>query len=704
MILQIKPLKIDFFDNRSLGYTAQEVLEASGADIVFNGSLYDMTSSSKTPNCDVRIHGKTLSNDAYGYWGFGWQDGDAKATMAHSNNMTDWYNYISCLMLSTNQHGKLSLDTSSVGNLDGYSARPRTAFGYQADGTMIILVGGAYKILPMQDLLVDEYKCVDSINLDGGGSSQLASNKYGSVESSRIVSNYICVWVDPNFKITTISATENEEDLIYGSYFHLKANYTIDDSSVQITSYATFMNQSTGETKTSNLSNFSYGGNKLQITLPVDSSFSAGKWTLTSIKTYKYNDDMLINEYVGNGDIYFNVIIPDTEAPVILNISSDQTGAYLYTGDSFQFEVDVQDASDLTLIEGVFTFESNEKLTYKTSASSYDLKTQTALCTVNIEEDDFPGKWTLKTLELEDLNGNNTLQDVSDYNIYFYTVDENDTEAPVFEQIYMENKGVTFTPDSGTEQVLIKVSDDSPLNFGQLCFRSYEGNTILIEDFTYYQNQSIGQFIIDPKNFSENVKNGYYYLETLVISDTADNMAIYRNSDTPKYFFGEVWFIVDFPQPEPEPPVEPESNLKIVSIYMNIPGMTLTNDYNSDKKIKIYTQIETDDNNLTGTLYFKTANKDCSFNTAKFSYDSDTKIGTFIVSTYLYKDLKSDIYYLDSMVISNSNETIKEDKETTTLNFSNIYFELVDKPPVPTYYFIREPTFGYKHFFIKPLE
>ena len=36
--------------------------------------------------------------------------------------------------------------------------------------------------------------------------------------------------------------------------------------------------------------------------------------------------------------------------------------------------------------------------------------------------------------------------------------------------------------------------------------------------------------------------------------------------------------------------------------------------------------------------------------------------------------------------------------------WDKIYFELVDKPPAPTYYFIREPTFGYKHFFIKPLE
>ena len=39
-----------------------------------------------------------------------------------------------------------------------------------------------------------EARCVEAINLDGGGSTQISTKAYGELYSSRRVQNYICIW------------------------------------------------------------------------------------------------------------------------------------------------------------------------------------------------------------------------------------------------------------------------------------------------------------------------------------------------------------------------------------------------------------------------------------------------------------------------------------------------------------------------------
>ena len=59
----------------------------------------------------------------------------------------------------------------------------------------------------VQDVML-QYGCYDAINLDGGGSTQIATNSYGNLTSSRRVGNYLCIWEDKgNYAQNTVSKT-----------------------------------------------------------------------------------------------------------------------------------------------------------------------------------------------------------------------------------------------------------------------------------------------------------------------------------------------------------------------------------------------------------------------------------------------------------------------------------------------------------------
>ena len=195
MIYNCKPLKVFLYDNRKTRYTAAQVKAKTGADIVFNGSLFDM--STYKPNCDVKINDVTLNDDQYTYWGYGWRN-DELPRVAHTDEMPQLDNYISCLWAIHNGE-KQSVNDNAAG-MGG--VRGRTAFGFTADGTMVIICtsdsNGAMKLSQVRDSLYDK-GCVNGIILDGGGSSQIITPTE-SIKSSRIVSNFVCVWITPNGK------------------------------------------------------------------------------------------------------------------------------------------------------------------------------------------------------------------------------------------------------------------------------------------------------------------------------------------------------------------------------------------------------------------------------------------------------------------------------------------------------------------------
>ena len=227
-----KPLKVGLFDNRKTRYTMAQVKKATGADIVFNGSLFNW--SDYSPCCDIRIGGQTLNDDEWGYYGYGWNDNELPKVM-HSKDMFAVDNYLSCIWaIHGGEKQTLNDSQSGIGGVRG-----RTAFGFKADGTMVIIVtsdkSSPMSLTQVRDALFNS-GCVNGIILDGGGSSQIDTPDE-DILSSRIVSNFVCVWIDKTgHKNDTVFMTKEDDTLniiqpnykwAYGATIRQKTDYIV---------------------------------------------------------------------------------------------------------------------------------------------------------------------------------------------------------------------------------------------------------------------------------------------------------------------------------------------------------------------------------------------------------------------------------------------------------------------------------------------
>lgn len=185
MILTVKPKKFKLYTNTNKKSAAQ-VRKETGADIVINCWLYDMKTFKAV--CDVKVDGKVLSDEKYNYWGYGFNKNDTRMTM--SNNMSLWDNYFSCVGMI--KDGK-KLDMYFGADMGGN--RPRSAVGFKRDGTMVIYCTQSNVSIPKVQTDMLAQGCIDAINLDGGGSVQIASD-YGNLTSARKVHGLLCIWIE----------------------------------------------------------------------------------------------------------------------------------------------------------------------------------------------------------------------------------------------------------------------------------------------------------------------------------------------------------------------------------------------------------------------------------------------------------------------------------------------------------------------------
>ena len=976
-IIRIKPARLEFYDNKTTKYSGSKVLEVTGADIVFNASLFKMDST-LAPLCDVKINGQIVSDEKdISYRGFAWNNGDARAVHAVSGGnglagVSNYDNFVSCLMLSTAEHGKLTLPTASVNNLDGYNKRARTAFGYTLDGTMVILCGTGttgYTIAEVQNLLYDTEKCLDSINLDGGGSSQLYSknDQYGKVTSSRTVSNYICVWVAPPDTtapiIESITSPLNNQQLSLGDtfYFQVKvedesdiaaascsftatdgstlsySNYTYNESNKTITftldsitkdwhpqtwslktltvsdtenntktlndidtssmaisfsvedvrdpiikkvtseqneqilkagdkiiinveleedsgifeAGAFFENQNSTRLFSTRIFNYDQSTKICQIEITIDDNWETDEYYLKEVyitdsslnkgvieyldpnadrlifftqdskapsvlsitcdkstQVITRDDEILITIFAEdkslivegyleliNGEFVYNkrlvgynantgftfrikpesswpsgkytvnnvritdeyqnkaelentniwFIIQDSDAPIIKNITSEQIGAVLSTGETFNFNIEIEEESDIVDVKAVFEFVDSPAIKYTLSDYYYSKDLKTIVASVTMDEEDFPGKWMLTSVSITDNNSNTTTADVSQYGIYFYSNDETDYEAPILDFVYMENSCYKFTSRTDPVQyVFVKYQDVSPIAHGQLCFKTFEGAAINVEDFSLTNQSDVIAFAINPNKFPENIADGHYFLEIVTLSDTFDNCSITKNSDGIDYQMGIANFQVDFqPDPEPEEPDEPtpgpdpdpptppdpdEPEPPAVTpdpIFVALKGkkilqsndMTLSEGQFEFRLLQNNIALQSKTNMIDGTISFD----GIQFAEPTESYYLIQEMGG-TVEGMIYDAM---IYQIRIIVTESNNKLIADvaimDAVGNKINdivFTNIYKKPAEpEPPAPDEpdepeppepdvkrILIREPTFGYGSFWMRTVE
>lgn len=188
MILTITPKKMSLYLANGRKSAAQ-VMAETGADIVINGTLY--TFSTMKPCLDFKADGVVYSDEEPLYEGYGWNNNDYY--MVRTTNMAKYDNFISSCNL-IKQEKECSVD--GIAWVAG--ARPRTAIGWKANGKMIIYVTNHNETVATVTKNLREAGCVDAINLDGGGSTQISTRNYGSIYSpeGRKVQNYLCIWED----------------------------------------------------------------------------------------------------------------------------------------------------------------------------------------------------------------------------------------------------------------------------------------------------------------------------------------------------------------------------------------------------------------------------------------------------------------------------------------------------------------------------
>lgn len=260
MLFLFKPTKFLLYANtKTSKKTGRQVKLLTGCDIVINCTLYNM--STYKPVCDVKKDGVVLADDInYKYLGYGWNKDDSILTM--TTDMDSYENYISCVALL--KDGKK--ETMTYSSQLGGSAK-RTAIGFNKDNELIVFcTQNSSNYMTMNQIQDKMYTagCINALNLDGGGSTQFYSNLYGEIYSSRVVHNFLCIWVDKTYGVCPY---EQPSEVLKNGQTGFGVRW------------------------------LQWNLNNLGYKLSIDGSF--GNLTLSALKLFQKNNSLVIDGYCG---------------------------------------------------------------------------------------------------------------------------------------------------------------------------------------------------------------------------------------------------------------------------------------------------------------------------------------------------------------------------------------------------------------------
>lgn len=180
--------KIELYINGK-SKTMKKIKEETGCDYIINAGIF----SGNKALCNVKSNGTVVNDPKWKEFGYAWNSANDFAMEVIPN---DKENYIGCVTLKKYNGDKSLSYPKDMGGKRGRSA--------------IALVGRSFLLYcssdgskdgstpeNLQKELVEGYKCDTALMLDGGGSSQCIFPK-GSIYSSRIVNNFILVYLKKN--------------------------------------------------------------------------------------------------------------------------------------------------------------------------------------------------------------------------------------------------------------------------------------------------------------------------------------------------------------------------------------------------------------------------------------------------------------------------------------------------------------------------
>ena len=154
------------------------------ADYICNAGFYDMTTG--RPVGHLKADGAVLAKEAWGCWGFAWDNSDIKMAALPAGTK----NYISGVeMLSP----MIGIHDAMHYRPEVGGSRPRTAMALTGNKLLLYCADSPTTPEALRDTL---YKlgAETAIMLDGGGSSQ-CDFQGRKISSSRRVHNYLAVWL-----------------------------------------------------------------------------------------------------------------------------------------------------------------------------------------------------------------------------------------------------------------------------------------------------------------------------------------------------------------------------------------------------------------------------------------------------------------------------------------------------------------------------
>lgn len=169
--------------------TLAQIKQATGADYLINGTLYNMKTGAV--NCHLKAEGRVIAKPNYTVYGLGWDTGKDVRMEVLPNGRR---NYIACtpLILDGKPLAKLTYAPGQGGS------RARSAIGIT--GEKLVMYCTAYGRTP--ERLRDELAkagWTQAVMLDGGGSSQ-CDFKGRKITSSRKVQHLILVYLEREYE------------------------------------------------------------------------------------------------------------------------------------------------------------------------------------------------------------------------------------------------------------------------------------------------------------------------------------------------------------------------------------------------------------------------------------------------------------------------------------------------------------------------
>lgn len=188
-----KPKQIGVYVQTSSCKSISSVKSRIGADVICNFQMFNI--STRKASFVLKVDGKVLGNDGENYYGYAWNNKDTSLTFTTASNMGKYDNFAGCICVV--KDGKAIENPSYPAEIGG--VRGRTCIGLKADGSIVIYCwkDGTTGACTMEQLgkKMVSLGCVNAVNYDGGGSTQLICPD-GKVTTSRTIYNFLYFMLD----------------------------------------------------------------------------------------------------------------------------------------------------------------------------------------------------------------------------------------------------------------------------------------------------------------------------------------------------------------------------------------------------------------------------------------------------------------------------------------------------------------------------